>query len=118
MSTTKAFRTVKWSVGCYLGLSVLTLAVAVLLRNTSAVNSAVWIRGSFAAASGLVMTRFVAGMARGSSRAFLRLRIVSAIIAVAIAVIVSLPGTFPLWMKIEQAVCGLILLRVAFTTTD
>ena len=30
----------------------------------------------------------------------------------AIAVIITLPGTFPLWMKIEQGVCGLILLGV------
>jgi hypothetical protein len=30
----------------------------------------------------------------------------------AIAVIIALPGTFPLWMKIEQGVCGLILLGV------
>ena len=32
---------------------------------------------------------------------------------VAIAVIIALPGTFPLWMKIEQGVCGLILIGVA-----
>jgi hypothetical protein len=31
---------------------------------------------------------------------------------VAIAVIIALPGTFPLWMKIEQGVCGLLLLGV------
>ena len=30
----------------------------------------------------------------------------------AIAVIIALPGTFPLWMKIVQGVCGLILLGV------
>ena len=31
---------------------------------------------------------------------------------VAIAVIIALPGTFPLRMKIEQGVCGLILIGV------
>jgi len=51
-------------------------------------------------------------MARGSSRGHLRLRLVSAIMLVAIAVIIALPGTFPLWMKSEQGVCGLLLLGV------
>jgi len=32
---------------------------------------------------------------------------------VAIVVIIALPGTFPLWMKFEQGVCGLLLLGVA-----
>jgi hypothetical protein len=32
---------------------------------------------------------------------------------VAIVVIIALPGTFPLWLKGEQAVCGLLLLGVA-----
>ena len=30
----------------------------------------------------------------------------------AIAVIIAVPGSFPLWMKIEQGVCGLLLLGV------
>jgi hypothetical protein len=51
-------------------------------------------------------------MARGSSGGYLRLRLVSAIMLVAIAAIIALPGTFPLWMKIEQGVCGLLLLGV------
>jgi hypothetical protein len=42
----------------------------------------------------------------------LRLRIVTAIMLVAIVVIISLPGTFPLWLKLEQAICGLLLLPV------
>ena len=27
-------------------------------------------------------------------------------------VIIALPGTFPLWMKVEQGVCGFLLLGV------
>jgi hypothetical protein len=34
---------------------------------------------------------------------------------VAIAVIVALPGLIPLWMKVEQSVCGLLLLGVVVT---
>jgi hypothetical protein len=31
---------------------------------------------------------------------------------VAIVLIIVLPGAFPVWLKIEQGVCGLILLGV------
>ncbi len=31
---------------------------------------------------------------------------------VAIAVIVALPGAFPVWLRVEQAVCGLLLAGV------
>jgi hypothetical protein len=33
---------------------------------------------------------------------------------VAIAVLVALPGFLPVWMRIEQGVCGLALLGVVF----
>jgi hypothetical protein len=108
-----SFRGVKVLVGCYLGISVLTLVAVILLRDDPAiVNTAVWIRGTLVVASALLMFGFVVRAAGGSRRAFLRVRIISAVMVVAIVVIVSLPGTFPVWMKIEQAVCGLILLGV------
>jgi hypothetical protein len=109
------FRTVKMLVGSYLGISVLTLVAIILMRHdTAAVNAAVWIRGTIVVVSALLMTSFAVRAARGSGRAYLRLRLVSAIMVAAIAVIVALPGTFPLWMKIEQSVCGLVLLAVVF----
>ncbi len=108
-----AMRNVKLLVGCYLGLSVLTLVAIVLLRNNAAiVTPAVWVRGTIVVASALLTTFFAAQMARGSSGGYLRLRLASAIMLVAIVVIIALPGTFPLWMKIEQGVCGLLLLGV------
>jgi hypothetical protein len=108
-----ALRSVKVLVGGYLTISVITLVAIVLLRdNTAIVTPAVWIRGSIVAASALLTTSFAAQMARGSSRGYLRLRIVSAIMLTAIVVIIALPGTFPLWMKIEQGVCGLLLVGV------
>ncbi|HEX6484007.1 MAG TPA: hypothetical protein VF043_34600 [Ktedonobacteraceae bacterium] len=108
-----AYRSVKLLVGCYLGISVLTLVAIVLLHNNTAiVTPAVWVRGTIVVASALLTTIFAAQMARGSSGGYLRLRLVSAIMLVAIAVIIVLPGTFPLWMKIEQGVCGLLLLAV------
>jgi hypothetical protein len=108
-----AFNTVKQLVGAYLGLSVLTLLAIVLLRNhTAIVTDAVWTRGIIVVASALLTFRFTVRAATGAHRAFLRLRIMSAAMVVAIAVIIALPGTFPVWMKIEQGVCGLLLLGV------
>ena len=88
--TQTAFRRVKLLVGCYLGISVLTFVAIVLLRNNPAiVTSAVWIRGSIVVASALLTTIFAAQMARCSSGGYLRLRLVSAIMLVAIAVIIK-----------------------------
>jgi hypothetical protein len=92
---------------------VLTLGAIALLRNDrSAVTPAVWVRGAIVVASALLMTNFARRTARGHARSYLRLRLVSAIMVVAIAVIIALPGTFPLWMKVEQGVCGVLLLCV------
>jgi hypothetical protein len=112
-ATQSAFSRVRLLVSTYVGVGVLTLVVVFLLRhNASAVNSAVWIRTVVVAASALLMLGFVVRAAHGASRAYLRLRLVSAIMVVAIVVIIALPGTFPLWLKIEQGVCGLILIGV------
>jgi hypothetical protein len=111
--TRSAFRVTRLLVGAYLGVSALTLVAIVLLRDTGAVNPAVWIRGTVVVASALLTAAFARRAAAGASRAYLRLRIVTAVMVVAIAVIIALPGTFPLWMKIEQGVCGLLLLATA-----
>lgn len=112
--TRTAFHLIKLLVGVYLAISVLTLAAIVVLRNdTAAVNAAVWTRGTIVAVSALLLFAFAVRAARGSRRAYLRLRVVSAIMVVAIAVIIALPNPFPLWMKIEQGVCGLVLIGVA-----
>lgn len=107
------FRNVKLFVGCYLGISILTLVATILLRtNTAIVTPAVWVRGTIVVASAALTTLFAIQAARGSRAGYLRLRLVSAIMLVAIVVIIALPGTFPMWMKLEQGVCGLLLLGV------
>jgi hypothetical protein len=109
-----AFRRIRVLAGCYLGLSGLTLVAVVLLRHHSAeVNPAVWTRGAIVAVSALLTFALTARAARGARRAYLRLRLLTAVMVVAIAVIIALPGTFPLWMKIEQGACGVLLLGVA-----
>ncbi|KUL51386.1 hypothetical protein ADL22_06195 [Streptomyces sp. NRRL F-4489] len=108
-----ALRSVKLLVGGYLALSVLTLAVICLLRgDAAAVNDAVWVRAGIVVLSALLTFAFAVRTARGSRGAYRRLRIVSAVMTAAIAVIIALPGPFPLWLKIEQGVCGLALLGV------
>ncbi|TDO67321.1 hypothetical protein EV651_103231 [Kribbella sp. VKM Ac-2571] len=82
------------------------------------VNDAVWVRGTIVVASALLTVLFARSAARGSRRGYLLLRIVSAVMLVAIVVIIALPGTFPLWMKGEQAVCGLLLLGVALQVNN
>lgn len=111
--TVVLLRGVKILVGCYAVLSALTLVAAYLMRDDAAmVNDTVWIRGGIVALTSLLMLFFAVGTGRGRPRAHLRLRIVSAIMVVAIAVIVAIPGFLPLWMRIEQGVCGLLLIGV------
>lgn len=108
-----AFRSTKLLVGCYLALSVLTLvAIALLRSDTALVNDAVWIRGSIVVASASLMFVCALQSARGSRRSYRRLRIISGVMVAAIAAIIALPDAFPLWMKIEQGVCGLLLIGV------
>ncbi|TCO53177.1 hypothetical protein [Actinocrispum wychmicini] len=112
-TATKALRNAKLLVGGYLGLSVATLLAAFFLRNnTSIVNEAVWIRGGAVVLSALLSFLFAAKAVQGSRRAFVRLRIISTVMVVVITVIIALPGPFPTWLKIEQGVCGLLLLGV------
>ncbi|MEV8525124.1 hypothetical protein AB0451_13390 [Streptomyces sp. NPDC052000] len=109
-----AFRGTKLLAGGYLAISVLTLAAIALLRNDAAeVNTAVWVRGSIVVASAFVTYLCAVRVARGSRSAYRRLRIISGAMVVAIAAIIALPGTFPMWLKAEQAVCGLVLIAVA-----
>jgi hypothetical protein len=107
------FRTAKMLVGAYVVLSVLTLAAIVVLRNhPDLVTDAVWVRATIVVLSSLLTFSFTRQAAKGSRRGYLRLRLVSAIMFVAIVVIVALPGAFPVWLRLEQAVCGLLLLGV------
>lgn len=100
-------------VSCYSGLSILTLAAIVALRDDPViVTDAVWVRATIVAASSIVMLLFAISAHRGSTRALLRLRIVSAAMTVAIVVIIAIPGLFPVWLRIEQGVCGALLLTV------
>jgi O-antigen/teichoic acid export membrane protein len=106
-STLTGMKTTRTLVASYLTLSILTVVAVFLMRNHAGlVNPAVWVRTTIVAASSALMMSFVV------RRAYLRLRIVSTVMLVAIAVILAIPGDFPLWLKVEQAICGLLLLGV------
>ncbi|MFI9049535.1 hypothetical protein [Streptomyces sp. NPDC053427] len=108
-----AFHTVKFLVGGYVALSVCTLVAAYLLRrDPELVNDTVWARGGIVAVTSLLMFTFALSASRGRRKAYLRLRIASGVMLAAIVVIASLRGFLPLWMRIEQGACGLLLVGV------
>ncbi|GAB7032179.1 hypothetical protein AB0G35_02075 [Streptomyces sp. NPDC021749] len=77
------------------------------------VNDAVWVRTVIVVASAVLLFVSALRAARGSRPAYRRVRILSGVMLGAIAVIVAVPGAFPMWLKIEQGVCGIALLGVA-----
>jgi hypothetical protein len=103
--------------GGYAAVSVLTfLAILVFHGDPDVVTDAVWIRGSILAVASLVTFALGASMAKGSRRNFRRLRVVAVAQAVAIVVIEAVPGIFPIWFKIANGVCGVLLIIVAVLT--
>ncbi|MER7027450.1 MULTISPECIES: hypothetical protein [Streptomyces] len=109
----RSLRRTRLLIGCYVVLGLLTLGAVVLLRNDpAAVTDAVWTRVVIVAATSLLMASFAAGAARGDRRAYLRLRLSSGVMLVAVAVIVALPGAFPVWLRCEQTACGALLAGV------
>jgi Flp pilus assembly protein TadB len=70
------------------------------------------VRGVIVAATSFLSFRFATRAARGDARALLRLRIVVAIVTVAVvAVLMFVP--LPSWMVVEQVACGVLLAAVA-----
>ncbi|WP_030443573.1 hypothetical protein [Actinoplanes subtropicus] len=107
-------RNIIWQVSGYVAVSLVTVGVMVAFRHdTAMVTPGVWIRGSIVAAASLLTLLFAVRAVRGDRKMLLRLRLVTAIMLVALVVIASLPGAFPVWFRLEQALCALFLLPVA-----
>lgn len=79
----------------------------------TAVDGAVWARCSLVLASAIALLLLTAGAARGSRSAWIRVRIISVVVVIAVVVIVSIPDLLPPWVRIEQGVCGGLVLPVA-----
>jgi peptidoglycan/LPS O-acetylase OafA/YrhL len=97
----------------FLVISLSTVVAVVLLRHhPTLVTTAVWVRTPLVAASAAVLLLFARRAAAGHRGSFRRLRIVSMVVLAAIIAVVAWPGAFPVWLRVEQAVCGLLMLGV------
>jgi hypothetical protein len=89
---------------------------AVLIVQSAAgasVDSAVWIRCSLVLVSAVVLLLLTVAAARGSRLSWIRARIIAPVVVVAVIVIVAIPGFLPDWVRLEQALCGAIVLPAA-----
>ena len=103
--------------GGYAAVSVLTLlAIVVFSGNPDMVTSAVWIRGSILAVASLITFALGVSMARGSRSSYRRVQIITGAQVVAILVIESIPGSFPVWFKLANGVCLALLVIVVLVT--
>jgi hypothetical protein len=109
-----ALQPIKVLVACYVGLGLVGLGATFLLRDDpQLVNTAVWVRGTIVVATSTLMYLLAELASRGSRMAFVRLRIASIVVPLAIAVLVALPDPFPAWMKVQQALCAALVAVVA-----
>lgn len=93
-----------------LAISIATLGIAALIGG----NAAVWIRSIIVTAIAAVLISLAGKASRGSRAAYLRMRLMSTVAPLAIVIIIALPHDgFPVWVKTEQAVVGVLLLAVA-----
>src|SRR4051812_30549525 len=106
-------RTIRVLTACYAALSALTLVAAFVMGDDHVlVPDSVWVRGVIVLLSSLLLNAFAARAARGSRGAWRRVWLFSAVMVVAIVVIIAIPGVFPAWMKVERGVCGALLIAV------
>ncbi|MEU0885275.1 hypothetical protein ABZ345_42350 [Lentzea sp. NPDC005914] len=103
--------------GGYAAVSVLTLlAIVVFSGNPDMVTDAVWVRGSILAVASLITFALGVSMAGGSRSNYRRVKIIASAQVVAVLVIESIPGSFPVWFKIANGVCGALLIIVVLIT--
>jgi hypothetical protein len=98
----------------YVILSIATVLVLLLLSFIApgGVTVEAWVRGVIVAGTSLLTLLFARRARTGGARALLRLRIIVIVLIVAVlGVLFFLP--LPLWMVIEQALCGVILVATA-----
>ncbi|WP_269857099.1 hypothetical protein [Streptomyces sp. RPT161] len=104
------YRRIRALFAAVLVLSVATLGIAALIGG----NAAVWVRSGIVTAIATVLIALARRAFGGSRAAYLRMRLMSTVAPLAIVIIVALPHDgFPAWMKVEQAVVGVLLLAVA-----
>ncbi|UKS28063.1 hypothetical protein LOZ80_03740 [Paenibacillus sp. HWE-109] len=111
---TPALHSVRWLVTLYSLISWLTVAAIIILSYTAPnlVNPEAWVRGIIVAATSVLTVVFANRAAIGKPRALMRLRIVVTVLLVAFTAVLFFL-TLPVWMKVEQVVCSVLLLVIA-----
>ncbi|MEU2787919.1 hypothetical protein [Streptomyces sp. NPDC007100] len=111
----RALGTVKGLVAAYGALSAAVLAVVVVLAvNGREVTSFMWGRSAGVLASAAVTYWLTVLAARGARWAYVRIRVISVVVPVAIVVIDTLPGVLPAWFVAMQIACALAIGATAF----
>jgi hypothetical protein len=109
-------RRVRLLCGGYLAINLMAMAAVVAHRaDHLAVDPSVWIHGIIIASTAIGSFSASVLAARGARGAFIRLRIMSVTVVAAIVVIVALPGSFPLWMKLAEGAGAVLMAAVAAT---
>ncbi|WP_228004250.1 hypothetical protein [Amycolatopsis sp. YIM 10] len=105
----------KKSVAAYGALSVAVLiAVVILFLLGDEVTSFMWGRTAGMFASAAVAHWFTVLAARGARWAYVRMRIISVVVPIAIIGIDSIPGALPLWFAAMQIAGAVTLVPAAF----
>ncbi len=98
-------------------IAIAVLAFALLggaIANAGTLPPTAWNRVGTVAALALFYLFLVHRLGRGSKVAMLRMHISVAIGLLGVAVVVFLPGDYPWWMRVEQAVQLVLLVFVAY----
>ncbi|WP_051341805.1 hypothetical protein [Pseudonocardia spinosispora] len=110
----RALRTTRNLIVAFIVLSAATCIATFFLNHyaPALVNSTVWTRSFLVLADSVLAMLYAVRASRGFTQAHRNLRLLAAGSLVAVVVLVVLPGLLPGWMKLEQALCGLLLLGV------
>lgn len=109
-SSVSALRPVVGLIGAHLLLSL--VAVVVLIadgRDPAVATQDAWVHGVIVAATAVLLLTFAVRALGGRRRAYVRLRISSGVLLIALIVIAALPGAFPVWMRAMEAVSAICL---------
>ncbi|TNC26131.1 hypothetical protein [Amycolatopsis alkalitolerans] len=106
----------KFFVAAYGLLSVVVLGIVATLAVTGhPVTAFMWGRSGGVLASAAVAYWLTLLAARGRRWAYVRVRIISIVVPVAIVAIDSIPGALPPWFVALQVVCALAMAGAAFS---
>jgi len=105
--------TIATLVGGYIAISFGAIVALYIMRtNTQFASKEAWVHGIIIAVTAIIMGILTRLTTKGNARSYLRLRITTFILLIAIIVTTAIPDDFPLWMKVEQVASGLLLLGV------